>query len=131
MAHYPPIAGYIGARKIYQKFHWQFYWPSMVFSFYDTVKAWAPYAKQFVILQSNYRLLKLFHASGALEDVAMNLLMKPIPTGRGMHEPYPLKLLMLTKLEEHIGRVHQTFKKAEPRYTRNLYRRLRRRRIDI
>eukprot|EP00171_Calliarthron_tuberculosum_P003323 IDg3323t1 len=68
---------------MYQTIRKQFYWPGLALSCNQAVKAFSACARQRIKLQSNSTTQKLFHLSGPLEDIAMDLLGQLWPTSRG------------------------------------------------
>ncbi len=83
MAHYLPISGHPGGRKLYKAIRRDYYWPCLVLDAYAFVRNCAECAKERVRLRKRSTNLKLFPAAAPLEDIAMDLLCDFFTTPRG------------------------------------------------
>lgn len=84
LAHYPPIAGHPGTRRMYDTLRRNFYWPHMANDVYTTVAQCASCVKN-GSRHRDIRRLQLFLASGPLDFVAMDILGIIPKTKQGLH----------------------------------------------
>ncbi len=59
---------------MYSTLRREFYWPSMAADCYAFVRSWATCARDRIKLRRNTKELKLFPATGPLEEVSIDLL---------------------------------------------------------
>lgn len=74
LSHYPAMAGHPGGRKMYYTLRQSYYWPSMAFDTYATVRACVTCAQNRAKLQKHSASMKLFPASAPLEFVSIDIL---------------------------------------------------------
>lgn len=83
MAHHLLISGHPSDRKMYKALRKGYYWPGIRMSCYIIVRACEACAKERISLQTKSSPMKLFPSNGPLEDLAMYLLTKLLPSKRG------------------------------------------------
>ena len=74
IAHYTPIGGHPGGRKLYKTLRRKYYWPGLAIDCYRTVFDCPECARERITLQKRSKPLKLFPARAPLTDIAMDIL---------------------------------------------------------
>lgn len=83
LAHHSKLAGHPGGNRLYKYLRRSFFWKSMAFDCYLTVKNCTDCAKNRIFLRTRQKKMRLFPAKAPLESVAIDILGELVKTPRG------------------------------------------------